>query len=140
MPQPLFDAPSLALISNDKYPVSGTVFNPCPPEEMVAFEGFMHQVVTGEQTATSFDLKIHTNTQGIAGIGLTSGDRYRVIRNSKEDFVASFSPLLVDIEFDLRSRLVRQGSNDNFYLRQTFRISFPPFQREVIREKIECRG
>jgi hypothetical protein len=133
------DPPSFAKISNEKFPISGLLFNSCPPEELLAFEGSFHVLVTGETTPTTADLKIHTNTQGIEGIGLTSGDRYSVIQNTKDDFELSADGSFEE-EFDIRFRLIRQGSDDNFWLRVTLRITFPPFEVEVIREEVECRG
>jgi hypothetical protein len=133
-----FDAPSFAKISNDKFPVSGTLFNSCPPQELVEFEGFFHFLVTGEETPTSSDIKIHVNLQGVSGVGLTSGDRYSIAQNEKTDI--EFTPTTSEQETDFRFRLIRQGSDDNLWVRQTFRFTFPPGTFELIRNETECRG
>ena len=77
--------PSFAKISNDKFDISGTITNPCPPAEAVAYQGSIHLLITGEEAPTSSDLRAHINTQGISGVGLTSGDRYSIIENVKEE-------------------------------------------------------
>jgi hypothetical protein len=129
---------SSAQILNAKIDISGTVFNDCPPAEPVAFTGSIHVLATGTLTPTNIDAKVHENTQGISGVGLVTGDRYSVLENVNEDFVASGS--LVNEFLDVRLRLVRQGSLDNLWIRQTVRVTSPPFHIEFIRNEIECRG
>lgn len=138
---PSVDEPSLAQISNEKFPLSGPVFNSCPPTELVAMEGWFHRLTTGGETLAGSDVTIHVNYQGVGGVGLTSGDRYRVIQNDKNTEKFSFlPPFPFEREFNTRFRLIRQGRVDNMYLRQTIRITSPPFQFEIIRSEIECRG
>lgn len=134
------EAPTYAMLRNDKIDVSGILFNRCAPSEFVRYTGSLHVVVTGEQTPTSSDVKFHVNTQGVEGIGLTSGDRYSIIQNVKEEFQFSFPPFRFEREVDFRFRMIRQGSDDNLWVRQTFRVSSPPFRLELIRSEIECRG
>jgi hypothetical protein len=134
------DATSSAKIANDRIEISGTEFNSCPPAELVRFRGSMHFLVTGQVTATTTDIKTHINMQGVEGVGLTSGDRYRVLRNLKSDLRFTASPSHSSEETDVRFRLIRQGSKANLWLRQTIRTSFPPLRFELIRNEIECRG
>lgn len=134
-------APSSAKLSNEKFYISFTAFNPCPPTELVAVEGWYHYLVTGEQTPAGSDIKIHLNTQGIEGVGLTSGDRYQFIQNQKSDFeFSNVPPFPFEQEFDFRYQLIRQGSDDNLWIRQTTRFSYPPYEFEIIRNEFECRG
>ena len=137
---PSIRAPASALLSNAQFSIAGNLFNPCAPSELVAFTGSIHQVVTGEITPTSVDIKIHSNTQGVAGVGLTSGDRYRILQNVNADNDVTCPPTTGSEEVDVRFRLIRQGSNDNLWRRQTLRFTFNPFSVEVIRNEIECRG
>jgi hypothetical protein len=137
---PTATAPSFAQLFNDKVDVSGTFLSSCPPTEPVAFQGSIHVHATGEISPTRTDIKFHANAQGIEGVGLTSGDRYNVPQNTKDDLEFSSPPPRIEEEFDLRFRLIRQGSDDNFWLRFKFRFSFPPFEFELIKLEIECRG
>ena len=136
-------AASSVKLFNDKFGVSFIVSNPCPPAEDVAFGGSIHILSTGAVTPTSSDTKFHYNTQGIEGVGLSSGDRYLYIQNEKTDSEFSFVyPFPFEQENDVRFRLIRQGSDDNLWIRHTFRFSYSPplFEFEIIREEIECRG
>jgi hypothetical protein len=127
-------------ILNQRIPFANTVFNPCPPAEPVFFQGIMHTVTTGEVSATSIDTTTHINAQGFQGVGLITGARYEVPANERIDLEFSFSPVTIDETFEIKERLIRQGSLDNFWLRVTFRLTFPPFRFEIISSEVECRG
>lgn len=127
-----------AKISNQSFDISGTILNPCPPAEPVAYSGSIHLLVTGTETPTLIDAKAHINTQGISGVGLVSGDQYNIQENVREDFVITTSS--ADEFVDVLFRVVRQGSLDNLWLRQTYRFTFPPSHFEIIRDEMECRG
>src|SRR5205814_10684691 len=58
----------------------------------------------------------------------------------RSDLELSLSPPTVDETFAIKSRLIRQGSLDNLWLRTTFRLTFPPFHIEIISVDVECRG
>lgn len=132
--------PSFAVIFNERESISGVVTdNTCPGAEPVAFEASSHVLVTGERTPTSSDIKFHINAAGV-GVGLISGDRYILVQNNKAEFVTSAAGPTVDEEFDVRFRMIRQGSEDNFWLRLTFHFTSPPPTTEIIRDDIECRG
>jgi len=126
---------------SERHPITGMQFNPCPPvPEFVAFEGSVHTVITGEVSPTSVDATTHLNGQGLQGVGLVTGARYEVPANERIDLELSLSPPTVDETFAIKSRLIRQGSLDNLWLRTTFRLTFPPFHIEIISVDVECRG
>lgn len=134
-------APSSAILFHYQYSFSSTVFNPCPPEEWVEVEGSIHILATGEpETPTSTDVKVHINMQGFEGVGLASGDRYRIIENFKEETKLSFPPVDFEQTFDHRFRAIREGSDDNFWFRLSGRASIPPDELVIIRDESECRG
>jgi len=132
--------PSFTVLFNQSLPFSDFAFNSCPPPEVVEFDGRGHEVITGETGPGSQDITFHFNTQDVKGVGLTSGDAYEVPDNEKEDFVFTSLPLTFDDQFDMRFRLIRAGSADNLWIRQTVETSFPPFNVQVKRNQIECRG
>ena len=139
---PSFPRPSFATLANEKVSVAGSFeFNPCPPEEFIDIvDGFFHFVVTGEVGPTSQDITIHVNAQGVAGVGVTTGARYSVPANSKESITITDVPPTLTQDFDLRFRLVRQGSPENLWLRLTFTFTLPSGTTDVRRMEIECRG
>lgn len=133
-------APSFAKLFNERIPLSGTLFNSCAPQEFVAFEGVFHLLITGEQTPTGIDEKIHVNLQSFSGVGLSSGDRYSIQQNEHTDFSFSFvPPFPSEQETDFLFRMIRQGSDDNLWVRVTFRVSSSG-GFEIIRNEFECRG
>lgn len=124
---------------NESIDISGTIFNGCAPSELVAFEGRIHQnVIIDDDGAGTVKVQIRSNTQNLHGVGLTSGDKYTIHQNVKNDF--ELTPTTTEQEFDIRFRVIRQGSDDNLWLRQTVRFTFPPGTVEIIRNEFECRG
>ena len=131
--------PSFGTLFNDRVPISGVVTdNICAGAEAVAFEGWAHVLRTGQLTPTT-DIKVRLNAVA-EGIGLISGDRYVLIQNNNAEFVTSAGGSTIDQEVDVRFRMIREGSDDNFWLRLTFRLTFPPGTVEIIRDEVECRG
>jgi len=138
----LIPPPSFATIANEKVSVAGTFQdNPCPPEEVVdILNGFLHFVVTAEIGPTSSDVTIHVNGEGIEGVGQVTGARYSVPLNEKDETTFTVEPPTESEEADLRLRLIREGSLDNFWLRVTATTTIPPGTVDVKRMEIECRG
>jgi hypothetical protein len=131
--------PSFETLFNDRVPISGVVTdNTCAGAEAVAFEGWAHVLRTGQLTPTT-DIKVRLNAVA-EGVGLISGDRYVLIQNNNAEFVTSAGGTTIDQEVDVRFRMIREGSDDNFWLRLTFRLTFPPGTVEFIRDEVECRG
>ncbi len=139
---PLIPPPSFATIANEKVSVAGTFQdNPCPPEEVVdILNGFLHFVVTAEIGPTSSDVTIHVNGEGIEGVGQVTGARYSVPLNENDETTFTVEPPTESEEADLRLRLIREGSLDNFWLRVTATTTIPPGTVDVKRMEIECRG
>ncbi len=139
---PLIPPPSFTTLANEKMSVAGTfATNTCPPEEDVQIlNGFLHTLVTGEIGATSEDVTIHVDAEGIEGVGLVTGERYSLPANETDEITLTDVPPTFSEEFDLRYRLIRAGSLDNLWLRVTFTFTDPPGTIDVRRFEIECRG
>jgi len=141
---PLIRPPSFATtILNERVPVAGDfAINTCPPEEVVELlSGFLHYVVTEEIGPTSSTVTIHINAEDIEGVGQATGARYSQPANSKEEITITEMPPTFSQEFDLRYRLIREGSLDDLWFRFTFTLTVPPdTEEEVRRLEIECRG
>jgi hypothetical protein len=128
--------------TNETFDIAGTIANPCPPGELVAYQGRIHLNAKGDyDPAIGQTFTVISNLQNFSGIGLTSGDRYRLQQNYKDEVTMTFSPdFTLDETFAVRFRINRQGSADNLWLRQTIRFTFPPDNIELIRNDMECRG
>jgi hypothetical protein len=127
------------ILLNETFPVAGTLPNPCPPAEEVAFEGKLHVLVKG----TPGDFTVHTNAASIHGVGLTSGDRYVLKENEKSHTVANLDGNATQ-DFNFRFHMVREGSADNFWYRTLIRFTLSPdgeiLGAEVLNEEVQCRG
>ena len=139
---PSLPQPSFATLANERVPVAGSFeFNPCPPEEVVNItDGYFHFLVTGEVGPTTEDVTIHVNAESIEGVGETTGARYSVPANSSDETIITDAPPTLTEDYDLRFRLVREGSPDNLWLRLTFAVALPAGTTDVRRMEIECRG
>ena len=139
---PSIPPPSFTTLANEKMSVAGSfATNTCSPEEDVQIlSGFLHTLVTGEIGETSEDVTIHVDAEGIEGVGLETGARYSVPLNEKDETTITVEPFTESEEADLRLRLIREGSLDNFWLRVTATSTFPPGTVDVKRMEIECRG
>jgi hypothetical protein len=113
--------------------------NSCPPAELVQIiDGRFHVNSVMETSPDGTQtFKVHFNAQGFEGVGLTSGDRYRIMDNDKVEVV------ITETSFDLvshdRFRLIREGSLDNLWLRVHVQIT-DDGEPVFTRFDIECRG
>jgi hypothetical protein len=115
-------------------------FNPCPPaEEVLTLRGRFHinQVIETAPDGTVI-FKVHFNAQGFEGVGLSTGDIYRIMDNDKVEVV------ITGTSFDLvsqdRFRLIREGSLDNLWMRLHIRLTDPDGEPEIVSFAVECRG
>ena len=138
---PLIPPPSFATLANERVPLAGSfAINTCPPEEEVQIvSGFLHTVVTGEIGATTEDVTIQVNAEDVEGVGLVTGARYTEPANSKEVITITDVPPTLRQEFDIRYRLIREGSLDDLWFRLTFTLTVPGTE-DVRRLEIECRS
>lgn len=136
--EPTISKPSIGkVLLNESFPIAGTLPNPCPPAEDVAFQGRLHVLIKG----TEDHFRVHTNGQGIHGVGLISGDRYVVMEHEKSE--TQITGATTTQLFNLRFHMVRQGREDNFWYEVFLRATFLPdgsVEVEVIEEEVECRG
>ena len=138
---PSLPRPSFATVFNERVPVGGSFdFNPCPPEEVVdILDGYFHYVETEDVGPTSQSITIHVNAEGITGVGETTGEGYSVPANSTEDITITDPPPTFTQRYDLRYRLIRDGSPDNLWLHLSFTFTLPADITDESLE-IECRG
>lgn len=138
--EPMVPRPSFAQVFHEKEAVFDVTFYECAPEELVQFQGFVHRHTEVLETPTSTRLTFHTNSQGLEGVGLTTGDRYSVAdTDGKSEFV-EFSSGSLEGTVDFRRRLIRHGSGDNAWVRFKEKFTFPPLAVETIKFQVECRG
>lgn len=112
---------------------TGTFTNECPPAEDVLFSGRLH-ILTGANANAS---RMFINWADVKGVGVTSGDRYAVQDNFKDEQVTSQAGIVEDAREHLR--MIRQGSPDNLqaFVHLIFNTDGTV---DVVEFRIECRG
>jgi hypothetical protein len=138
--EPIVPQPSFAQVFHQKEDVFDVTFYECTPEELVQFQGLVHTHTEVVETPTSTRLTIHTNSQGLEGVGLTSGDRYSVADADGKNETIEFASGSSEGTFVFRRRLIRHGSGDNAWVSFEQKFSFPPLAVEIIKLRVECHG
>lgn len=113
--------PTRAEAINLSGPISATVFNPCTGED-VDLSGNLHlQLNFVENGAGGGHLKIHVNTQGVSGVGVDSGNRYRGI--GVLHFTLAASGPVGHFVLDGNFQLVSQGASSNLSAHFTLHLN-----------------
>jgi hypothetical protein len=127
-------------------PFSGFFINSCQGDESIAFDGFLHDVIRVEQDATGgFHIHAVTNGQQLQGIGVTSGDRYRIAAAAHNSVAIRFDPALELFTGTTTQTLkfVSATSSDNLSLVITQHITITPtgdVTAEVTETRSTCDG
>jgi hypothetical protein len=115
-----------AVVTNISVPITLDVFVPCADGgagEVIEVSGFLHI-----QTSVTFDQNggLHFseqfNPQGVGGVGLTTGDKYRATGLTRDDFSTTSSGV-VQFTFVNRFDMVGQGPGNNFSIHETQHVT-----------------
>src|SRR5262245_59718899 len=115
-----------AVTQNFPVPINITVFIPCAnggAGESILISGNLHFL-----TSTTFDqgggfhFSQQANPQGVAGIGLTTGDNYRATGVNRQD-VSSTSTGVVQFTMINRFDMIGQGPGNNFSVQETEHVT-----------------
>lgn len=118
---------SAAVPFNDQqsFDISTTLFNPCTGE-LIDFEGQGHISVHGVMNNNKFSFHSHFNTQGIHGVGQTSGLTYT--GNEADNYSVNGSltnPTLVITETQ-SFKMITAGGGNNFVVKALFHVTVTP--------------
>ncbi len=109
---------------NDSYEISGDwIFNPCNGEQ-IAFTGSVHSTYHGVINKNKAQFRSHFNTQGVTGVGLSTGTKYRLIEvNNSND---SYSIINCTVKYSSMQsfKIVSQGAADNFTYKLIFSYTY----------------
>jgi hypothetical protein len=119
--------PSLAAISeNDvKIPFHQPVIVPCGRlgQEIVPFDGTVHVLFQTSFSASGRrHLKLQTNAQGMTGVGLVSGDRYRLNGGSKDMYEFDVDGLPYSNTYVNNFHVESAGATGNIIAHETLRV------------------
>ena len=118
-----------AVVTNTSIPITLDVFVPCAnggAGETIEVSGFLHV-----QTSVTFDQNggLHFseqfNPQGVGGVGLTTGDKYRATGLTRDDFSTTSSGVQ-QFTFINRFDMVGQGPGNNLSTHETEHITILP--------------
>jgi hypothetical protein len=105
---------------NIREPVLQQVMNPCDPAELVFFTGDRTVSLFLTETKNTFHLHGHLSHQGVTGVGLVTGDEYRLI--TVENFHLSTAKGATQT-VSSRVRLIRLGRNQNLHATSRMHIT-----------------
>lgn len=152
---PRFVAPCLLLISAltpglalaGPVPFSDTVWYPCGPEEAVSLEGtFMRRVWSTTDGNGVRHRHIVYGTQGLDGIGMTTGQRYvaGTQEHSTQQFEFVDDGQIIDVHTVLTQRLDPVGRGQVAMLFFSVDAQYSSASEDPISERLrfwsECRG
>ena len=99
---------------------SGTI-NPCVPEAVSLTGNINFRSHLTFDQAGGVHLRVHENTQGLSGTGLTTGAKYQV--NSAEDQETNFKAIPAESTFTMHSNVIAQGTVPNFVFHLTTHVT-----------------
>jgi hypothetical protein len=120
--------PAAASVFHDNFavPVDEVVFVPCAnggAGEDVHLTGSLHVLVHETVNGNRFNVKLHFQDQGVSGIGLSTGDKYRRTGATQERFGGSFVNGQFSDTFTNSFNVIGQGPGNNFLVHQTFHVT-----------------
>ena len=126
-PRGLRETAAAVETSNIIFPVDIETFVPCAnggAGEIVVLSGNLHDLFHITINGNRFKVKVHTQPQGIRGVGLTTGDSYRGTGVTQETFGGSFVNGQASSTFVNNFRIVGQGPGNNFMIHEVVHVTF----------------
>ena len=111
---------------NDSSPLVLFVFVPCADDgagELVLLEGDLHTLITFTVNGNNISGKTHFQPQGVSGIGLTTGDKYRGTGVTQDHFKGSLQNGQFTQTFVNNFRIIGQGPGNNFLFHENTHIT-----------------
>ncbi len=144
-PRGLRKAAASVTTTNVIFPVEIEEFVPCAnggAGEIVTLTGNLHDLFHVTTNGNRFKVKVHTQPQGVRGVGLTTGDRYRGTGVTQETFGGSLVDGQATSTFVNNFRVVGQGPRNNFMIHEVVHFTFNArgeLTAEIDRTRVTCR-
>ena len=125
-PRSLREAAASVTTTNVIFPVDTDAFVPCAnggAGEIVALSGDIHDLFHFVINGNRFKGKVHTQPQGIRGVGLTTGDRYRGTGVTQETFGGSLVNGQATSTFVKTFLIIGQGPEINFIIHEVVHVT-----------------
>ena len=92
--------------------------------EVVQVSGRLHDTIHVTTNDNHFVVKLHTQPQGIRGVGLTTGTKYQGTGVTQERFGGSLSNGQFSDTFVNNFRIIGQGPGNNLLIHQNLHVTF----------------
>jgi hypothetical protein len=115
-----------AVTTNVREPLAVSGFVPCAAGgagETVALTGFVHRLVTFTINGNRISGKVHSQPQGVSGVGLTTGDKYQGTGVTQEQFSGSLVNGQFQETFINNFRVIGQGPGNNLLIHETVHMT-----------------
>ena len=125
-PRGLGRAASDVTTTNVVFPVEFEQFVPCASGgsgEIVALSGNIHDLFHVTINGNRYKVRVHTQPQGISGVGLTTGDSYRGTGVTQDTFGGSLVDGQGSSTFVNNFRLVAPGPGNNFTIHEVVHVT-----------------
>lgn len=112
--------------TNVVFPLEIAQFVPCADGgtgEIVALSGNIHDLFHVTMNGNRYEGKVHSQPQGVRGVGLTTGDSYRGTGVTQETFGGSLVNGQASSTFVNNFRLVGQGTGNNFMIHEVVHVT-----------------
>jgi len=115
------------VVTNVKVPIAPfTVFVPCAnggAGELVDFTGDLHVLVSSTINGNHVSGKLQVQPQGVGGVGLVTGDKYRATGLTQETFSFDLSNGQGSDTFVNNFRMIGAGPGNNFLVHETLHLT-----------------
>ncbi|MGH7565768.1 MAG: hypothetical protein ACREK2_02965 [Gemmatimonadota bacterium] len=125
-PRGLNPAAAVVTTTSIRFPVDILVFVPCADGgagEFVELSGNLHDLFHLMINGNRFVLKVHTQPQGIRGVGLSTGDKYQGTGVTQETLSGSLVNGQFSDTFVNNFRIIGQGPGNNFLVHENLHIT-----------------
>lgn len=115
-----------AVEENDTTDIDLTVFIPCADSgngEVVDLSGPLHTLISFTINGNTVSGKYHFQSQGISGIGETTGAKYHATGVTQESFKNSLQNGQANDTFVNNFRIIGQGPGNNFLVHETLHFT-----------------
>lgn len=112
--------------TNVIFPLEAEIFVPCAnggSGEIVALSGNVHDLFHVALNGDRYKAKVHTQPQGIRGVGLTTGDSYRGTGVTQETFGGSLVNGQASSTFVNNFHVVGAGPGNNFMIHEVLHVT-----------------
>jgi len=131
------------VVENIRVPITEVASVPCAANgagDVVVLSGDLHMLVrmTADQ-AGGGHATLHFQTQGLSGVGLTTGDKYQATDGSIEEFNFRFGEEVTLVE---NFRVIGQGPGNNFLVHLNVHVTINANgtrTASVANSSVECK-